>query len=76
MLLLSAAALLPFGLANAQQDDDDQAIDEIVTVGTQTGTGIRGVAPVGSQTMEIPRVELVQSPVRDAAEIIANLPLV
>jgi len=74
LLLLSAAALLPFGLANAQQDDDDQAIDEIVTVGTQTGTGIRGVAPVGSQTMELPRIELVQSPVRDAAEIIANLP--
>jgi len=75
-----ALLLLPLGAAYAQDDQDatdesdEQLVDEITVTGTQTGTGIRGVAPVGSQTLVIPRAELLESPVRDAAEIIANLP--
>lgn len=75
-LRLSAVAffVLP-GLAFAQQnDEDDQEIEEITVTGTATGTGIRGVAPVGSQVLDIARAELLDSPVRDAAEIITNLP--
>ncbi|MDH3276295.1 MAG: TonB-dependent receptor, partial [Gammaproteobacteria bacterium] len=81
------ALLLPPALTSAQQtaqqvDEEaqqdevpaQQRLEEIVVTGTQTGTGIRGVAPVGSQTFVIPRAELLESPVRDAAEIIANLP--
>lgn len=77
-----AACLVLPGLTFAQQgnaqaaqgDSSADAIEEIVVQGTATGTGIRGVAPVGSQTLEISRIELLESPVRDAAEIIAILP--
>ena len=82
-LPLSAAALLVSpGLTSAQQDDEqnqenegpDQGIEQIVVQGTATGTGIRGVAPVGSQTIELSRIELLESPARDPAQILAMLP--
>lgn len=81
MLKLSASVLVvaPGWVAaqdnqDADEEDQQQQLEEIVVTGTATGTGIRGVAPVGSQTLEIPRIELVNSPVRDAAEIISYLP--
>ena len=78
---LAAVLALPT-LAGAQQAEEEaqQApasageIEEVVVLGTVTGTGIRGVAPVGSQVFDIPRAQLLESPVRDAAEIISNLP--
>jgi len=39
-----------------------------------TGTAIRGVAPVGSATLNIGRETIVQSGVRDAAALITQLP--
>ena len=39
-----------------------------------TGTAIRGVAPVGSATVNISRDTIVQSGVRDASSLIAQLP--
>ncbi|HEX7063203.1 MAG TPA: TonB-dependent receptor [Woeseiaceae bacterium] len=80
--LCSAALLVSPGLASAQQAEEDseqnqgpdRGIEEIVVQGTATGTGIRGVAPVGSQTIELSRVELLESPARDPAQILANLP--
>jgi iron complex outermembrane receptor protein len=48
----------------------DAALEEIVV----TGTAIRGVAPVGSATVNITRDIIVQSGVRDASSLIAQLP--
>lgn len=50
------------------------AIEEIVVRSTATGTGIRGIAPVGSPSISISREELLESPVRNAAEIVTELP--
>lgn len=76
LLMSSAAFLLPLVGASlqAQEVQTSQSIEEIVVQGTATGTGIRGVAPVGSQTLSISREDLLESPVRNAAEIIATLP--
>jgi iron complex outermembrane recepter protein len=71
---LVAAPALTHAQQNAGQERSNEEIEEIVVQGTATGTGIRGVAPVGSQVLNISRAELRDSPVRDAAEIIANLP--
>ncbi|MDH4124715.1 MAG: TonB-dependent receptor [Gammaproteobacteria bacterium] len=77
-LLLAAPGWAVAQQAEEQAGEDAAAagdrIEEVVVTGTQTGTGIRGVAPVGSQVLDIPRFELLQSPVRDAAEIITTLP--
>jgi iron complex outermembrane receptor protein len=69
---LAWAVFLAIGATatNAQQT----AIEEIIVQGTATGTGIRGVAPVGSPSINISREELLESPVRNAAEIIRELP--
>jgi iron complex outermembrane receptor protein len=48
----------------------EKASDEIVV----TGTAIRGVAPVGSASVNIDRAAILESPVRDAVEIVRNLP--
>jgi iron complex outermembrane receptor protein len=70
--LFVASALVLSPALNAQQTSG--AIEEIVVQGTATGTGLRGVAPVGSQTLSISREDLLESPVRGSAEIIASLP--
>jgi iron complex outermembrane receptor protein len=69
----SAPVLLLAG-AQIQAQQDSGAIEEIVVQGTATGTGLRGVAPVGSQTLNITREDLLESPVRGTAEIISSLP--
>lgn len=83
MLASSVLVLLTAGNVYAQEanEESDQAqegpsqqVEEIVVTGTATGTGIRGVAPVGSQTIELSRLELIESPARDPAQILANLP--
>lgn len=51
---------------------DGQETDESVIV--VTGTAIRGVAPVGSATVNISRETIVQSGIRDASSLIAQLP--
>lgn len=66
------------GLAHAQQAapapapaaDDENAEAEIIV----TGTAIRGVAPVGSATVNISRDTILQSGLRDSSALIAQLP--
>lgn len=69
---LTLAVLLATGAAGVQAQDG--AIEEIMVLGTATGTGIRGVAPVGSPSLNISREQLLESPVRSPAEIITELP--
>ncbi len=82
-LKFSAIALLVSpAWTYAQQEEDreqqnngpDEGVEQIVVQGTATGTGIRGVAPIGSQVLNLSRMELEAAPVRDSAEIIAYLP--
>lgn len=47
-----------------------QKLEEIVV----TGTSIRGVAPVGSATVNIGREQILASPARDPASLITQLP--
>lgn len=54
----------------SNQDEADDEGDTIIV----TGTAIRGVAPVGSATVNIGREDIVQSGVRDASALIAQLP--
>jgi iron complex outermembrane receptor protein len=56
--------------ANTAPADTEQQNREIVV----TGTAIRGVAPVGSATVNIGRESIVQSGVRDAGSLISNMP--
>ncbi len=74
--LASATVLLSHAAAQLQAQDvqSSQSIEEIVVQGTATGTGLRGVAPVGSQVLNLSREDLLESPVRAAAEIISTLP--
>ena len=66
------------GLAHAQQaapaptaaDNDENAEAELIV----TGTAIRGVAPVGSATVNISRDTILQSGLRDSSALIAQLP--
>ena len=75
LVLSSATILLPLlGVSSLQAQQATGQIEEIVVQGTATGTGIRGVAPVGSQTLTISRDDLLESPVRGTAEIISSLP--
>ncbi|TFH70264.1 TonB-dependent receptor [Gammaproteobacteria bacterium LSUCC0112] len=63
------ASCAPSLYAQSQPD-----IEEIIVRSTATGTGIRGIAPVGSPSISISREELLESPVRNAAEIITEMP--
>jgi iron complex outermembrane receptor protein len=71
---IGVAFVLPFAFSGVQAQDATGQIEEIVVQGTATGTGIRGVAPVGSQTLTLTRETLLESPIRDSAEIIATMP--
>jgi iron complex outermembrane receptor protein len=53
-----------------QADSEDEDTNTIVV----TGTAIRGVAPVGSATVNIGIEDILQSGVRDASSLIAQLP--
>src|SRR5438876_271842 len=67
---LSAAASPVFAQAPAPAAPEATDVDVIVV----TGTAIRGVAPVGSATVNIDRTTLVQSGVRDASSLVSILP--
>lgn len=69
-----ACAVILATSATSLQAQSQQAIEEIVVRSTATGTGIRGIAPVGSPSISISREELLESPVRNAAEIITEMP--
>lgn len=72
--LLLGASVLPLSpivsSAWAQEGADQGSTDRVII----TGTAIRGVAPVGSATLNVERETLVEAPVRDATEIIRSLP--
>lgn len=70
--LLATVAM--FGLATqafAQAPADTANDVEAIVV---TGTAIRGVAPVGSATVNVTRETLIEAPARSASELITNLP--
>ena len=70
-LLAGVASLQAFGAqAWAQSQPADAAVEAIVV----TGTAIRGVAPVGSATVNLTRESLVEAPARSPSDLIANLP--
>lgn len=71
--ILASSVLAAIGAASAQAQEGSP-LEEVVVTGTVTGTGIRGVAPVGSQVLNISREDLLESPVRDSAEIITMMP--
>lgn len=56
--------------AVAGSEEEDAADAEIVV----TGTAIRGVAPVGSASLNIGRDTIIESGLRDASSLIATLP--
>ena len=71
LLCSAAAALSGFaGSAMAQQASGPAQLDEVVV----TGTAIRGVAPVGSATVNIDREAIQATGVRDASSLISQLP--
>src|SRR5690606_24055729 len=70
--ILASSVLAAIGAASAQAQEGSP-LEEVVVTGTVTGTGIRGVAPVGSQVLNISREDLLESPVRDSAEIITMM---
>lgn len=63
-IALSATGTTAFAQANAAE------VEAVVV----TGSAIRGIAPVGSATLNVQREQLVQAPVRDPTEIIRSLP--
>lgn len=69
-----ACAVILATSATSLHAQNQPAIEEIVVRSTATGTGIRGVAPIGSPSISISREELMESPVRNAAEIITEMP--
>ena len=70
-LLAGVASLQAFGAqAWAQSEPADAAVEAVVV----TGTAIRGVAPVGSATVNLTRESLVEAPARSPSDLIANLP--
>lgn len=78
-LVASAFAMSIATLAHAQQapvqrepatSEDSEESKEIVV----TGTAIRGVAPVGSATVNITRESILQTGVRDPSSLITQLP--
>lgn len=73
--LFASVALLQFaGLAGAASAYAAEAapkeLDEVVV----TGTAIRGVAPVGSATVNVDRAAIVETGIRDASALITLLP--
>jgi iron complex outermembrane receptor protein len=71
MLAISAAIVSLPGLAQAQDATaGDAAVEEIVV----TGTAIRGVAPVGSATVNITRDTITESGLRTPDSLISQLP--
>lgn len=54
----------------ADSDAEQPGADTIIV----TGTAIRGVAPVGSATVNIDAASIVQSGIRDASSLISQLP--
>ncbi|MGB7215533.1 MAG: TonB-dependent receptor [Gammaproteobacteria bacterium] len=73
LCVLASSVMAALGVAAAQAQEASP-LEEVVVLGTVTGTSIRGVAPVGSQTLTISRESLLESPVRDTAEIITIMP--
>jgi iron complex outermembrane receptor protein len=70
-LLASVASVqLIAGHAFAQSAPSDAVVEEVVV----TGTAIRGVAPVGSATVNVTRETLVEAPARNPSELISALP--
>ncbi|HJV41562.1 TonB-dependent receptor plug domain-containing protein, partial [Caulobacter sp.] len=76
VLLASVATfvLISAGVAHAQSapkaEPDAVEVEAIVV----TGTAIRGVAPVGSATVEVNRETIVEAPQRDASALISQMP--
>lgn len=68
--VVGAAAAAP----SASSSGDAAASDEVTSEIVVTGTAIRGVAPVGSATVNIMRDTIVQSGLRDASSLISQLP--
>lgn len=56
--------------APAPADTSGEEIEAIVV----TGTAIRGVAPVGSATVNLTRDSLLEAPVRSPSDLLVNLP--
>ncbi len=69
LLALYGLIVSPNSLA---QDNDDSVLDEIIV--TATGTGIRGVAPVGAATLSMNHEDLLNSTSVDMTSFIAELP--
>ena len=69
----SALAPTITGPDAASQNAAGGAEADIQTI-VVTGTAIRGVAPVGSATVNITRTQLVDAPGRSPSDLIANLP--
>jgi len=71
-LFASVASLqaLFVGHAAAQTTAEPAVIEELVV----TGTAIRGVAPVGSATVNVTRETLLEAPARSPSDLITNLP--
>ncbi len=63
---------LPITSANAQEADatNEDAAEEIVV----TGTSIRGVAPVGSQLIQISQADIQATGAQNAAALLASVP--
>ncbi len=75
MLGVSLTGLMIGGYSTAAMAQDagpaDTAeVEEIIV----TGTAIKGVAPVGSATVTLDRVSMVESGIRDTAQLVASLP--
>ena len=71
--LMGSAAFLALamaGSATAQSASAEAEMDTIVV----TGTAIRGVAPVGSATVDIGRETLLDAPARSASDLLNTLP--
>ncbi|MBO9707342.1 MAG: TonB-dependent receptor [Caulobacter sp.] len=62
------------GASGAQAQTSGGADNVEVEAVVVTGTAIRGVAPVGSATVEVNRETIVEAPQRDASALISQLP--
>lgn len=71
--ILAASIALALNTNFALAQDQDTVIEEITVLGV-TGTGIRGVAPTGSQVLAISREDMIDQPIRSASEVVASLP--
>jgi iron complex outermembrane receptor protein len=79
LLLAGAAfALVPFGAANAQSEEqpvneevESQADDSVILV---TGSRIRGVAPVGSALIDVGAADIAKSGASTVSEVLRQVP--